>query len=293
MDHALRRRRIGIVACCAAIVTTAGCSGSKSQATCRSDAHELATLLTAINRPSYQIDPDVHLVARPSLALPAVRPALVVEVRASGVSLDGDPVVDRDSLPARLTARAGELSRYGIQAPRVRLAIDATARWSEIVQVADAAAAAGIPEIELMFAVPPVAVTPPPRTAVDDELDRATKDADASDKATRFAQLVARVAEPCPALTRVFGALATPGEDKATALIAGIEPALIECQCAADVSALRSLLFRLLDDRHPAAPLSVTIAATGRTVTLPAATPWSEASAQLTLDEPVHLRIAP
>lgn len=259
---------------------------------CRAEAHALAAMLGSFDHRPSAIAEELHLVVRADLPPDAPAWGPVIAVGAT-VSVDREPVADRSALDQRLVALRARLDamapRGGADPAVVVLAIDAQAPWSTVVWVADAARAAGFDHPALVFARPAAPVTPPPRSSIDAELDAVAGD----NKATQVARIAARVARSCPALIRVFGEVSAGTDDRAQQLIDGIEPALIACNCDLDIAALRSLMFRVLFVPRPTTALAIALAADGRRIALPAATPWSTAHAQVTVGAPLSLAVAP
>jgi hypothetical protein len=131
-----------------------------------------------------------------------------------------------------------------------------------------------------VFARPP-ATPPPPRTWVDDELDRA-RSTDGALLAAAAARTGEKVMKSCKPLFEVFGKVAMIEEDKAGFIVRSVRPALVECGCNVDLAALGTVLWRLLGNEQPTTALGVRLARDATPIALPAKTPWREASRQLT-----------
>lgn len=279
----------------AAVVVVCACgSGSSSRdARCRAEAEELEGFLTTMDHDvNLFFTDDLRLVTRgdvPRMELPR---ASTVSVDAEKIVLDGEYIGDRAELAERLAAaRAhianavsmGYLPRHeAAVAKQIYLVIDEAVAWETVVWVAEAVHEAGFDAPLFVFARPP-ATPPPPRTWVDDEIDRAadTDGTDASARAMAVARTSEKVIESCEPLIEMSGKVAMV-EDKAEFIIRSVRPALVECGCKVDLAALRSLLWRLLGNEQPTTTLGVRLARDATPIALPAATPWREASRQLT-----------
>jgi hypothetical protein len=144
------------------------------------------------------------------------------------------------------------------------------------------AASVGFSHASFVFSVP-VTETPPPRNWVDDKLDalQAKRD-DGGGKATEFAKLASDIVKSCSALEKVYGRVSPDeNEDKATYIIEGTGPALIECNCDADLPALRSIMWRLLSNPHPTNVVEVEVASDGAPIEVSATTSWRDAQKAL------------
>jgi hypothetical protein len=161
---------------------------------------------------------------------------------------------------------------------RVYFAIAATMPWSTVVAVVDAARTAGLTQPAFLFE-DPATLTPPPRSPMDDKLDELAKDGKVD--ATAFAKLISEQLAACPAADKAFFRGAGAGD---AAMIDGLSKALVECKCNVDIPSLRSTLWRLMWDPHPARVLALESSTAGATISLPATTPWSEAQKSLKSD---------
>lgn len=267
----------------AAIAATGGC---KTEPECRPRAEELGRFLTAMDHDMTPFTPadDVHLVTRSGLPPVDLRLGPVVDVVGSLVRLDGHAVADRADLASRL-ARSYDTAGHppppgGFPAPELYIALDADARWDTVVWIAEEASRAGVAAPRFAFARPP-ATPPPPRTSTDDAFDAIMK-RDPADRATEAARITEQVVSRCGALQKVFANVATvPGEDKAESLLAAVGPALVECDCKADLPALRTAFWRVVGNPRPMSFLPVQLAAEAAPLSLPPATPWQDASKRL------------
>ena len=274
----------------AVVVALAGCGKSKNA--CKAEAHELGTYLKAMDHtPTLaKIPDDVHLVSRPELASAyETVEAPVVMVKSTGLELRGEQVAVAD-LGAKLAAIAAKTQEdidAGHMSPRFKwdhriyIAIDRDAPWSEVANVAAAAAGTGYVKWIALFAKPsPVAA--PPRSAVSPQLDKLLAEDNSSNKASELAHMMSDTIRSCPALGKSFGAVASEeATDRAQTLIEAIEPALIDCGCKVDLPDLRSLFFAVAGNLHPLATIELTLDNTAAPLTFPSATPWHEIAAKL------------
>ena len=267
----------------AAIAAGAGC---RSEPECRPRAEDLGRFLTTMDHDMTPFTPaeDVHLVRRSDLAPVELRLGPVVDVVGTRVRLDGEPIADRANLASRL-ARAYDTEGHpappgGFPAPELYIALDADAPWETVVWIAEEASRAGVAAPRFAFARPP-ATPPPPRTSTDDAFDAILKGGPA-DRATEAARITEQVVSRCGALKKVFAEVsAVPGEDKATTLLAAIGPALVECDCKADLPALRTAFWRVVGNPRPMSFLPIRLDQTAAPLSLPPATPWRDASQRL------------
>jgi hypothetical protein len=267
-----------------AITSSVGCRGEAAE--CRPRAEELGRFLTTMDHDMTPFTPaeDVHLVTRTDLAPVDLRIGPVVDVAGSRVRLDGEAVADRADLASRL-ARAYDTAGQppppgGFPAPELYVALDADARWDTVVWIAEEASRAGVAAPRFAFARPP-ATPPPARTATDDAFDAIMK-RDAADRATEAARITSDIVSRCDALKDEFSRISTvPGEDKAATLLAAVGPALVECDCKADLPALRTAFWRVVGNPRPMSFLPVRLDQAAAPLSLPPTTPWREASQRL------------
>lgn len=288
----------------AIVAAAAGCGG-KSKAQCKAEAAELGAYLGKLDtRMPLWLGKEVTLVKRAELAAVEVGRAPVLTVEEDGYRFMGSDVEEIEDVGLRLTAFHAKLEedlaigRYR-KADRpdpaqIVVVIDARVRWERVVAVARTASTAGFTRPAFAFEIPPPAIEQPAKSRIDGELAR-IKDGEGGNKAADLAKLVSRVVGGCPALSKRFGA-ASEGPasgDLGPAMIAAIEPALLECNCAVDVAALRAIFFSLFYVEHPTSTVTIELGEGGRTVALAADTPWATASAQITAGTPMALAIAP
>ncbi len=289
----------------AASVTAAGVAGcgSNDPGACRRQANELATLLATMDHEPTMIAPgDASLVVREDLSSATMPFATVVMVTPATVSIAGRRVQMADLEDELLSAHrrvVEDAELYGRRgAPEdttlVYLVVDEAALWGRVGQVTAAAHAAGFTRPAFVFARPPAPITKPPRSPIDDDLDRLMATEEAGNKATELARMTQGVVKTCPAMVRVFGAIASEGGgSKADTLIRGIEPALVDCNCNLDLPAFRSIMFRLLYTSQPTGALRVTLDPAQPPVAVAADTPWRVAAARLGADATVWLAAPP
>ena len=236
---------------------------------CRNDADALATLLREANTDPPQVYTyDAKLVSRTDLArIPNLPRGLELRVG------QGDSIEQQ---------RARMPTRYA-DTKRAYLIIDEDTSWAAVVNAFDEAKAGGITEIGFVF-VQPVEIKKIPRAAVDDELDKLTK-SDASNKATKVAELMTKEIKSCPSLQKLFGSVASDdGNDKASYLIEGIPEALVECECRANLPAIRSIMYRIIANPTPTRVLVVTTTEPTTKIAAKADTRWKDVQAQLKPD---------
>jgi len=276
------------LAVCIAIAL-AGCGG-RSKESCRADADALAKLLASTDHePPTLFVRGVKLVERTDLTRSELQDAPVIRASIDAIVFR-DATVDPGDLRARLSATRreydDEMARHpiqGVDVARIYFMIDAGTPWSRVAAIVGDADAAGFGHPAFVFARP-LGASPPPRAPIDDELD-AIASGDPANHISKLAEVTRRVIDGCPAMIQVFGNVAaTEGGSKADALIAGIAPALVECNCNLDVPAFRSVMWHMLVNEHPTSTLAVTIDPSAAPIELPGITSWREASKRLTRD---------
>lgn len=167
----------------------------------------------------------------------------------------------------------------GPDARKLYVVIDRAARWERVVPVAAAAHRAGFTAASFLFARTP-ATPPPPRTWVDEELDRRGPDRLDGDNADADAILrIANAVLTCDSFKEPFHRFheMSPSEY----MIQRTPQQVVECNCDLDMAALRSLMWRLLGTAHPVTLLDTALTPSAAPLQLPAATPWGDASAAL------------
>jgi hypothetical protein len=261
----------------AVLLATTACG--KSTEECRTEAEAVGKLLmeTPHEASAFRLAPDVTLVERGDLKATAAADSIVVVANAREVSFEGTVVSDLADLRVRL---AQLRERRRTKPDEIYFQLDRATPWSKVVELVDTARAAHLPIVGFAFATGEK-LAPPPRAPIDDQLDRVMNGSDGpANQAVEIAKLMEPVVEDCPALQRVFGAVASDStESKADLLIKALAPALIECRCKVDIPSLRSLMWRVT----ATAPIKVVVveANGGDTLALPGATTWEQAGKQL------------
>jgi hypothetical protein len=279
----------------AIIGVLAACGDGKSEEECRAEAAALSGLLVeaaAEPAPLIRIADHVRLVARADLPVRRdLNTGPQVALGPAQIAVGEEVVPDLAGLTGRLRDGFAEL-QDGLATGRVKPAwvpeprlvyflIDPATPWERVVAAVAAAADAGLSAPAFVFEQPP-ALKPPPRSAIDDQLDALTR-TDPSERATELANLTKDLIGDCQALERAFGAVGgVDGADKATTLARAIEPALVECKCKVKIPDLRSVMFRIIYVPRPARVISFAPDAAEQRIELPRATPWSEASERFT-----------
>lgn len=285
-DHAGRLRLATL-----ALALGACGGGGKDAAVCRREAAELGELLATVDHepPGFQAH-DLTLVTRGDTPKTTHDFGPVIHVTREGAMFGGEPFQGEEGR-ARLAEQARRFRRGG-KGEVLYVAIAEDARWADVASAAVLGWESGFERQGLVFARPPAAVTPPPRSKVDDELDRILHEEDPSNKATELARVIERIVKGCPALVRAFGSVAAvERESKADALIRAIEPALVECNCSVDMPSLRSALFRLLAVERPQSAFVITHDPAGALVDLPPDTAWRDAHARFSPDARVLIKL--
>jgi hypothetical protein len=272
-----------------ALCTIAIAACSKSKAECQRDVDALMTFLRSFDHEPalFQIDETTKLVMRD--ALPKVKQyAPTIEIRAD-VTIFHGRLVDGPALGDALAEARERIERDPgppgePRDPRLLyFQISSDATWDRVVAASQAAADAGFTHASFVFAAPSTA-TPPPRTWVDDRFDaiRARGSKDGAWLATELAGSTRDIIGSCPALKRAYGAVgAMESGDKAGFLIEATGRALLECNCAVELPALRSSMWLLLANPHPTGVAGVTLDKAAPPLALPATTPWRDAGPQL------------
>lgn len=208
-----------------------------------------------------------------------------IEIAAGGMTYQGQLIGSRDELADRLSAAHDAISegvrdgRYpGHQDPDlIAIVADEHVPLAQVAAAVDAAQASGFTSAMFVFRRTPT--KPPPRTAVDEEIDKIVASGDPADKAAALAKLASEKIDACPALKKVFSEVSPDGDDKAKHIIDGIEPALNACGCAADPYMVRSLIGRVLYVSEPTSVLRVKLDPSAPAIH---AATWGEASKRLT-----------
>lgn len=256
----------------------------RAEEDCPARAAELERFLAAMDHePTFvPVDPTIQLVSRTDVPRIVPREATLVSI-GEDLTLNGRPAPPAE-LSARLASKMEELTSRGLDRPEglrsLLVVVDRAVRWERVVQVIEAAVAAGHTAATFVFARPP-GTAAPPRSPIDDELDEAMR-ANPAERATAAAWLLRGVVERCPALIEAFGQVAVvEAQDRAGHLLRAIGPAVVECNCQVDLASLRSGLWRVMGNTRPMSFLPVELSRTGASIALPAGTSWVDASARL------------
>lgn len=213
-------------------------------------------------------------------------PAQQLNVGSDDVTYQGTWFASRDDLAAKLAAThhasvadldRRDRGRDATDPDLIAIVADEHAPMASVAMAVDAAEASGFSKAMFVFRRTPL--PPPPRSAVDDEIDKITHAGDPATTAAAYAKLASEKIDACPALKKLFGAVSAEGVDKAKFIVDGIEPSLNACACAADPATIQSLVGRILYNSEPAAVLRVKL---DRSAPPIHAATWGEASKQLT-----------
>jgi hypothetical protein len=254
------------------VVLVTACGSKEKQ--CGPEAYELEEYLKRTDKGLNWLDVEgVKLVERTDLEKRFAQQSLVLRVRR------GMPVDVADSIQ-QLRYSSGQLGQR-VKTDQVALLIEGDVPWEDVVGASNAAMSAGAEKVVFVFAAKP-AVEPPPRTKIDDDLDRAEKEPGM--RAQRMAEIGKALIDPCVPLAKAFGKVAYSDADRETQLIKAVTPALLECDCKIDMGALRSWLYRLVASK-PLAVIDVIVSPESpNRIELPPETPWREAQKKLTKD---------
>lgn len=262
-------------------------SCGKSAKECKADAEALATLLRETpHDPEMFVLAGRHLVVREDLTdKRGLGYAPVLDITKAGFAIQGE-AIDAAALPAKLAAIHEQGTEHwrgrGSDPDRIYFVIDEDVTWDHVVAAFDAAEAAGFVKEAFVFEYPAKKVVPPPRSAVDEKLDKLRADPDAANKATRLAEMLTATVKRCKSVQKLFsGVAAFEGESKADYIIEGLPEALVECECNVDLPEFRSIMWRMLATEHQTRVYELAPRVRDETIALPATTPWAEASKKL------------
>jgi hypothetical protein len=264
------------------VIVLVACGRGDPREACPARAHELGAWLEQVRVEGNGawiagMDALAELAAAPALADPPRFGGNVLEIHANGAVFAGRPIADVDDPLADPALRDRD------HPARVLIAIDGPVPLADVVPLVDRAARAGLTDAS--FAVTRrSSMKPPPPSSLTPKIDALLREPAGPDKATRFARLMSGVVAPCPALREVFGSVAVV-DDKARTIVAGVEPALIACDCKGDLDALRSGMWSVLGP-GPGGKVTTTIAVTLAPSDDAAATPitgatWADAAPAL------------
>ncbi|NVB84918.1 MAG: hypothetical protein HOV81_41510 [Kofleriaceae bacterium] len=267
------------------LVCVVGCG--KSAKECKTDAEALATLLRETpHEPEMFVLAGRHLVARPDLTdKRGFGYAPVLDITKAGFAMQGEPIAQAE-LSTKLATIHDQGAQHwmgrGSDPDRIYFAIDGDVTWDRVVMAFEAAEAAGLVKEAFVFEYPSKPLTPPPRSAVDAELDKLQADPDAANKASRLAEMMSTRVKRCKSLQQLFGGVAAvEGEDKADFIITGLAEALVECECNVDMPELRSIMWRVLATQHQTRVYEFAPRVRDETIAFPATTTWADASKKL------------
>lgn len=270
-----------------AFVLVVGCS-NKSGPSCAEQALDLDRFLMGLDREqSVQLSANTHLVTRDDLPAAKQSDGVAIELGPRDTMIAGQ-LVARDEIADTLAARHARAvdeqalgRRHPADPQLLYLSIDETVPWERVVASAEGAQQVGFTTLAFVFART-ATVKRPPRSPVDDQLDKIETSDDPSTKATQLAKLIQGVIKPCPPLTEAFGRVAsTDTDDKATYIIQQVQPALVDCECKVDIPSLRSALWRVIANTRPTTDVRIALDRAAPPIALPAATPWRDAQNQL------------
>jgi hypothetical protein len=257
----------------------------KKQSDCLAEANELSRFLTAMDHePPIAGVEDIKLVARTDLPRTAMHEAPGIVIGPKSTMVDGRAVTT-DQLGVELDKKRRFIESYprlANEPRRVYIAVDEATPWQSVVSVVDTAHRAGFVKAAFAFARP-ASTPPPPRAPIDDDIDRIIKGGDPSDRASKIAKLTQETVKSCDELTGVFKSVAATEGDKADFILGAVGPALVGCNCKADLPAVRSLMWRIAGNPHPVNVIEVDLDPHANPLELPAATPWREASKHLSI----------
>jgi hypothetical protein len=161
---------------------------------------------------------------------------------------------------------------------RMILVVDRRVTWQDVVVALGAATHSGFSLIDFVFGRPP-ATPPPPRTRVDDELDKLKPDADGNMSGV-LAEYTRPKVQACPGLVRAFGNASATAADPTQTLLAAVGPALIDCGCAVDPAEMRSLFWRVAGNPHPLLIVEVSLDADAKAFAVVQTTKWRDVAKQ-------------
>ena len=270
----------------ALVLALAACKHSPP-ADCGKKAAEVASFLRAADHGGqiFQLAPIVPPL-RDDLTMRPV-PAPAISIGPDSITYQGQLIDNAGDLASRLRAThdqiAGDLAK-GNYYPKSRppdpeliaIIADQTAPMASVAMALGVADSTGFKNVMFVFRHTPT--TPPPRTAIDDDIDKLLA-GDGAQRATAIASYTAKKIDACPALKKSFGAVSAVEDDKAKFLIDSIEPSLKDCGCAVDPYTVRTIMWRILAEAEPAVVVRVRL--DHRAIPLYGAT-WGEASKQLT-----------
>jgi hypothetical protein len=272
------------------LLALVACSSGKARQTCQEQVAELASFLGTIehdglsdNDRALVARADVHVRPRPDWKNEI--PTLVVTATGLAGDLDDlEPHQLGQWLEETKARRSRDLETgrlpEGTNIAELYLAIAPDAPWERVVLVTRAAHDYGFRSLRILFArhdIPP----PPPRHAIDDELDAIIAKGHGR-VASELGALLQREIAACPPLVEAF-ANRDPGH-AANSLIPDVPKALLACECAVEPARMRAYLARTLPTFGPTRMLVVELSSDARAITAPPEQPWREANKRIAVD---------
>jgi hypothetical protein len=243
-----------------------GCKGGKSKSECQTETADLVQWLKAIPR-SPMFPRDIHPATRKDLARAPYMEREVILIGANAIHYRGQMVADARDLGDRLRPSPDHA---------IYFAIDRDAAWGVVASVAAVTAEHGLDHVSVLYELPDVApATPPPRSKVDDALDKLGS-ADSSDVAMEISRHMREIIKPCAGLDRAFSRVGADEGDKLAYLIAATGETLPECGCDIDIPAFRSVMWRVVYSPTAVGAVPLVLARDGTPVEAPVTAHWSE-----------------
>ncbi len=172
---------------------------------------------------------------------------VVLEILATGLAVDGQPVPDGAALGASVKRAQGRLAIFDpTRQDVVAVDVDGAARWAQVSAALAALSAQGFSDVRLRF-VRPAPAPPFAASAIDGELREIAGLTKSTHKAERVAALIPRVFSGCPRALKAFAGLSTIAPaDKARVYFSLLDRQLAEPACVVDapsVQAISSMMF--------------------------------------------------
>jgi len=269
-------------------------AATPAPADCKAATDELDKFLTTMDHEGSMVDlSKTSPPMRRDLQTRELEYAPVLDVRTSGIFFQGDELAPA-ALAAKLKAMKHkmqedfELGRYPKRHPpdlRYMIVVaDEHATWGSVASAVEVARQSEFDHLAFVFRRP-TATQPPPRTHVDDEIEKLMAATEGGNKATALASYISPKVAVCPPLVQVFGEVgAAETGDTAAYLLSKTAPAIAACNCALDPAEARSIMWQTAGNPKPIAVLRVELDKKAPAVSAPADKSWGEASAKLTPD---------
>lgn len=230
----------------AVVLLVPACKDTLEPPSCESRAAELGRWLNEVDGEggsTVMLGSGLHLVEADAPRI--ARPAPVVQVNPDSITINGEPAFTQVEVTEGLQARLQMDAYLGREdpelVPTVLLAIDRDAPFTKVAEMVTAATAAGYTRAGFLVGKKS-RLQPPPPSSVSEDLARIERLPDPSERVMRLAELMKKVYEKCPPVTKVLGRLAVASPDaRSMALARQIPDAIAECKCACDLDAVRSL----------------------------------------------------